>query len=245
MDASKIRQFVNSPAYPVVAAAASIGVGIGVGILADRIFCGKAEAEGELEDGWWEDSFGSDDDPVEYPEPVADFPPIPEGVNEVGDIADKVVNDELFKKPDISRMVDYTKYSDPGKNLNDVKIEKDRVVVPDDTDSPEDLDDDRFEIIDEKEFVKAVGNGDGWAEATGTYFTQDRILAGWNDDLEEKDVSNTVGWRAIHMFDDQDVKAVYVRNVQLKVLYEIVRSDNPMEQAIQDAIADHISEVQE
>lgn len=170
---------------------------------------------------------------------------IPKGVNVVDDVVDKVVNDKMFVKPDISKMIDYTKYSDVAKTYGAKDPEPAHIVMPDDEDAPEAYDDDRFELIDEQEFVKEVGNLNGYVSATGTYFVQDKVLAGWNEDLVEKDISNTVGWRAIAMFDEPDVKAVYVKNHELKVLYEIVRSDDTMESAIEESVKMEISEVQE
>ena len=174
-----------------------------------------------------------------------DAPVIPKGVNVVDDVVDKVVNDKMFVKPDISKMIDYTKYSDTAKTYGAKDSEPAHIVMPDDEDAPEAYDDDRFELIDEQEFVKEVGNLNGYVSATGTYFVQDKVLAGWNEDLVEKDISNTVGWRAIAMFDEPDVRAVYVKNHELKVLYEIVRSDDSMESAIEESVKMEISEVQE
>lgn len=193
---------------------------------------------GDLEDEWEDDDgyYSYDEEPS---------PEIPEGVNMVNDVVDKVVNDKMFVKPDISKMIDYTKYSDAARKYGAEDVNFANVVMPDDEDAPEAYDDDRFELIDEQEFVKEVGNLNGYVSATGTYFVQDRVLAGWNEDLVEKDISNTVGWRAVRMFDEPDVKAVYVKNHELKVLYEIVRSDDTMESAIEESMKMEISEVQE
>lgn len=194
--------------------------------------------DGEPDEDWEEDGYYSYDMEASSPE-------IPEGVNMVGDIVDKVVNDKMFVKPDISKMIDYTKYSDIARGYGESESEPAKIVMPDDEDAPEAYDDDRFELIDEQEFVREVGNLNGFVSATGTYFVQDKALAGWNEDLKEKDISNTVGWRAIRMFDEPDVKAVYVRNNDLKVLYEIVRGEDTMESAIQESLKMDISEIQE
>lgn len=224
--------------------AGSVAAGVAIGTVTEIALAKwrKLREEACYGEGLDEEMFDSDDD-------EGDLPDIPEGVNVVdavaGDLVDKVVNGQMFVKPDISKMVDYTKYSDIAKRYSDDETKAGKIVMPDDEDAPEAYDDDRFELIDEAEFVKEIGNLDGYVSATGTYFVQDRVLAGWNEDLVEKDISNTVGWRAISMFDSPDVKAVYVRNHELKVLYEIVRCDETMESAIEESIKMDISEVQE
>lgn len=243
MDGRKFSEFAGTVYYKAGSVLLAIGAGVAIGFAVDRIFAKKDEAcPEELEDGWWEDAF--EEDPVL---------PIPEGVNVIDmvadtadDLVDKVVNDKMFMKPDISKVIDYTKYSDISRTYgNQKEINFDEIVMPSDDDAPDAFDDDRFEIIDEAEFVKEIGNGSGYVSATGTYFVQDRILAGWNDDLSEKDISNTIGWRAVSMFDSPDVRAVYVRNSQLKVLYEIVRSDDSMESAIHETLFEEVAEIQE
>lgn len=183
--------------------------------------------------------------------------PFPEGVNIVEsgdpdsqnkvDKVDKIVNDEIFVKPDIAKMRDYTKYANaPGKHAKSLDPEEGEEISEDGGEMVVDvLDDDRFEIISEQEFVHEVGNENGYVSATGTYFTQDGILAGWNDDLVEKDILNTVGMKAISAFDQQSTKAVYVRNVQLKVLYEIVRCDDPMEDVLRENEEASVDAIQE
>lgn len=222
--------------------AASLASGLVIGTVTELVITkwNKRHEEacyGDLEDDDWED----DDGYYSYDEEEA-FPEVPEGVNE---IVDKVVNDKMFVKPDITKMIDYTKYSDTARKYGAEDTNFANVVMPDDEDAPEAYDDDRFELIDEREFVKEIGNLNGYVSATGTYFVQDKVLAGWNEDLVEKDISNTVGWRAIRMFDEPDVKAVYVKNHDLKVLYEIVRSDDTMASAIEESVKMEISEVQE
>lgn len=227
MNLARFHEFVKSGYYwPTVAVVAG-GIGIAVGVSVDRIFGENGEPEeGEAcPEGEWD---------KEWDEPADRLPPIPEGVNEITR-QEKVVEDRLFSKPDISKLVDYTKYSDKAKAYS---ADKDGDVVPvefpDDTDAPE-ADDPRMEIIDEQEFMKATGNMDGYVSVTCGYFTQDGILAGWDEDMDEKDIGETVGWRAVRMFDSPDVKAVYVRNTHLKVLYEVVRYDDAYEEVLADA----------
>ena len=208
----QLKDIVNHPAYPFASAVTAIAVGIGIGFLVDRL-CSKEKPEEDYGDGY-------EDLPL---------PEIPEGVNVVSER--KVVEDKLFVKPDISKMKDYTKYYDSAKNYSNAGKAK----AEEAQDAPEnELEDPRFELIDEQEFVKGIGNEDGYVTASSTYFTQDKVLAGWNEDLLERDIQNTVGWRAIRMFDSNDVKAVYVRNSELKVLYEIVRCDDLMEEVLQE-----------
>jgi hypothetical protein len=224
--------------------AAALASGLVIGTATELAIAKWKERHEEAcpDDEDWDEE---DDGYYSYDEEDLTSPEIPEGVNVVSDVVDKVVNDKMFVKPDISKMIDYTKYSDAAKRYGESESEPAKIVMPDDEDAPEAYDDDRFELIDEQEFVREVGNLNGFVSATGTYFVQDKVLAGWNEDLREKDISTTVGWRAIRMFDEPDVKAVYVRNNDLKVLYEIVRGEDTMESAIQESLKMDISEIQE
>lgn len=152
-----------------------------------------------------------------------EFPDIPEGVNLEDDIEErKLSQSKLFVKPDLSKYVDYTKYQ---KHADEEEAD----------DEEQEHEDFIFQITEE-EFVRQSGNGDGYVTATATWFTQDHILAGWNDDLLEREPSETVGQESVDMFDDPAVKAVYVRNENLKVLFEVVRCDDPMEEVIQESL---------
>ena len=128
-----------------------------------------------------------------------------------------------FKKPNISEVVDYTKFYDNGNE---------KAEATDKSQGNSDSDGDvsassysMFEIISEDEFVASIGNDDGYVTATGTFFPESRVLAGWNEQEEPKDVATTIGEEAVKLFENEDVKAVYVRNVHLKVLYEVVRGE--------------------
>lgn len=189
-------------------AAISVAVGVASGFVADRIISWR-NAEKAWE-AFEEYSYEEDDE----------FPDIPEGVNVVDEPPTPVGNAAMYEKPDLSQLVDYTKYS-----KEDVTEQKA---------AAEDLP--GVEIISEEEFVKRTGNLDGYVTATGTWFPQEFILAGWNEDLVEKDPASTVGEKAIEMFEDPTVDAVYVRNDVLKVLFEIVRSDSSFDLAEQEVL---------
>ncbi len=207
-------KFAASKAYAPVVALASVGIGTAVGFLSDKFIFSKVEDEenGNDIDDW-------DEEPEEY-----DLPDIPDGVNEVEDLKSKMDNEtnKLFVKPDLNNYIDYTKYQDLTKNYS--------------TDVPKEEPVEEFiHVIDEEEFVKETGNEDGYVSVTASYFTQEKILAGWNDDLIEREPSETVGEKSLELFDDPSVKAVYVRNDSLKVLYEIVRCDDSYESALMEA----------
>lgn len=190
--------------------AVSCLVGVATGFVADRLISWKT-----AKDAW---NSMEEYDPYLYEDD--EYPDIPEGVNEVEQEGVEVVP-PMYEKPDLSQLVDYTKFSkadaaEPGN-------------VP-----AEDLP--GVEIISQEEFVKRTGNLDGFVTATGTWFSQEGILAGWNEDLVEKDPASTVGEKAIEKFEDPTVDAVYVRNDVLKVLFEIVRSDDPFYLAQQELL---------
>lgn len=191
-------------------AAVSTVVGVAAGFIADRVISWK-----NAEDAWkaFEDYRIDDED---------DFPDIPEGVNLVP--SEAVPTNNMYNKPDLSQLVDYTKYSNDDADGN-------HVPVSDTNELP------GVEIISEEEFVKRTGNLDGYVTATGTWFSQEGILAGWNEDLVEKDPASTVGEKVVEMFEDPTVDAVYVRNDVLKVLFEIVRSDSSFYLAEQELLA--------
>ena len=162
------------------------------------------------------------------------YPDIPEGVNqlepmEVDDepefLGDRTISAK-YEKPDI---VDYTRYSKLVEEIiskNDEKVEE--AAEEKEEENP------ACSFITEKEYLDTVG---GFAKADATYFTVDKILAGWNEDLVIRDIPSTVGWKAIHAFDDPSVKSVYVRNSELEVDYEIVRCDDLFDEVVQEAIA--------
>lgn len=134
---------------------------------------------------------------------------IPEGVNVVDE-------DDLVLRP-----VDYTAYSKHGQ-----KEEAEEPV------------DDGIEVISEEEFVRGTGNLlDGYVSVTGTYFANEKLLAGWDDALDERDVASTVGAEAISKLEEDGVDAVYVKNERLKVLYEIVKSNEEYEVAAREALS--------
>ena len=128
-----------------------------------------------------------------------------------------------FEKPDISKMVDYTKFFP--RDVTEVISVNGQPVGKAEEGEHEEEDHTMLDIISEDEFVKLSGNLDGYVTATGTFFPDNGVLAGWNDSLEPKDIATTIGDKAAAMFEDESVGAVYVRNKQLKVLYEVIRGD--------------------
>lgn len=228
-------RLARSKAYPIVC----IGVGVGIGAL---VGAGVELVSRRLKERKYEEAMDE-----YYP-----MPDIPEGVNVVEDIDDyddsrediwgvdsdgdvKTVSNGIFSKPlpddflnrkrDVEKMVDYTKYSSD-KNQNDAKVPKEEEEPAPGKDA--------FEMIDSDEFVKAMGNQDGYACCTGTYFADDRILAGWNEKLEEKDASKTIGEDAVKAL-QEGMTSVYVRNTLLKVLFEVIRSDSSFAEAVEDS----------
>lgn len=190
MDISKLTAFARSESYKPVALAAACLSGIAVGLVVDRIFDGKGE-----------------------PAALEEEEPPSRTSAETGEGAERIEIGETFEKPDISELVDYTKfYRKSAKPEEDAGTEKEETVSPS-----------VFELITEDEFIALTGNPDGYVTAVGTFYPEERILAGWNDSTEPKDVATTIGNDAAIQFEDESVKAVYVRNTALKVLYEVVR----------------------
>lgn len=183
--------------WPAVAAVSAFA-GIGVGILVDRL---TAEEDGE--------------EPVDV-----EGPDKPVVVSERSSIEEAEVS-SAFRKPDISELIDYTKFyeSATGKEAGDGGQDEDGDVPTHQFAEQPSV----FEIISEDEFIAATGNDDGYVTATGTFFPESRVLAGWNDKAEPKEVKETIGEEAAAMFEDETVGAVYVRNTALKVLYEVIR----------------------
>lgn len=215
------------------AALAGIGIGFAVDKVIKIVESRKTPGQTDI----------SDQEAVPYDadrEDEDEYPPIPEGVNEPKDQIKRAKDiSDTFRKPSITSVIDYTKYADKAKQYDKTEMLSNLSFddVHDMSEAPEGYSDpDYITIIEESEFVKGIGNEDGFASVTGTYFTSDKVLAGWNEDLVEKDVASNVGFRAIAMFDEPHVKAVYVRNDEKKVLYEILRSDDPMEEVVREAI---------
>lgn len=134
-----------------------------------------------------------------------------------------------FSKPDISELIDYTKFSHKDE---EVVSENGKAVTDED---PQEVNAPTvFEIISVDEFLKGTGNGDGYTSVVGTWFPQDGVLAGWNEQMEEKDPRSTIGEEAIAMFDDPEVDLVYVRNTHLKVLFEIMKSNYSFDEVVDE-----------
>lgn len=206
--------------------AISVGAGVAVGIAVDRIIAWRRARK-------YEEALDSYSYPEEeYDWEEREYLEIPEGVNVVGadtdgdrDILPSTNPDRasgpLYRKPDLSEMVDYTKFSKDDKKEEDDDPGEEAAYV---------------HLISEEEFVRGTGNLDGYVSVTGTWFVQDHILAGWDLDLAEKDPSTTIGEKAVEKFDDPEVKAIYVRNDLLKVLFEVVRSDDLFDLAYQEVL---------
>ena len=177
-------------------ALASAGVGIGIGVLADKFIFSDKDEEDDYEkdpnafldyideDGVRHIHYDLDDEDVKdaLGMEVYEDLDIPKGVNMIEDVASNLTDkaSKLFVKPDLNKYIDYTKYQDMAKNYS--------------TDVPKEEPVEEFiHVIDEEEFVKETGNEDGYISVTASYFTQEKILAGWNDDLIEREPSETVG----------------------------------------------------
>lgn len=200
----KIAAFARSPWYNLVAAGVSCASGVAAGVAYEMIHK-EADSDIPLED---------------YPLYAGNGRYVRDG-EEAEDVVEETAPSfaqpkagSVFEKPGLEDMVDYTKYySSPKAGAH----------AAEETDEKGKVDHSVFEIISEAEFVSATGNPDGYVTATGTYFPESRILSGWNDKAEPKDVKTTIGEEAVMRFEDEDVEAVYVRNTALKVLYEVVR----------------------
>lgn len=68
-----------------------------------------------------------------------------------------------------------------------------------------------------------------YVKRTGTYFSVDEILAGWDKDLEPIDLANIFPIKDVErieaMLQAEDVPAVYIRSNVLETDFEIVKSD--------------------
>lgn len=212
----------------LIAGAVGMASGIVVGVIVDKLASRKEQHEGEIP--MHEDpDFDGDRDKCRVIAStngyVDDEEPVP-------------VIAQAFEKPDISQMVDYTKFSK--KTVYGVVEKPEEKGEPSHTETISklpthdgaDFDGDResyIEIISEDEFLRATGNEDGYVSVVGTWFPEDKVLAGWNEELQLKSVEDTVGWDVMSAFDDEETRAVYVRNTKHKVLYEIVRGSGTYE----------------
>lgn len=204
MDIVKIGAIAKSEPvkYWVGAVSAAVVTGTAIGVLVELV---DAKVRKIREERIFEEYEELSETYVQQEDEAVDF----------GEYEDVVVS-PAFNKPDISQLTDYTKFHRNGP------------TPPEGTDKegPEETESSVFEIISEKDFVRMTGNLDGYASVTGTWFPQDEVLAGWDNDLEPKDPAATIGEEAVRIFDDPEVKAVYVRNTADKVLFEIVRCDD-------------------
>lgn len=207
--------FTAKPQYLAFSIFGSLALGVIAGFAIDRIFAKEEACEGD----YCEPNEMEDEEDTYKPPKLYEV----EGIDDKAQ--EKKVND-VFVKPDINSMTDYTKYFAKNKNYNKTDIPKE----PEEPENGEDW----SVIITREEFLKSTGNEDGYVSVTGGYFPSDGILAGWNEDLVEKDPHETVGKKAIDQFDDSSVKVVYVRNTKDKVLYEIIRYDDSFEDVVNE-----------
>ena len=189
--------------------AARPGYFAAVGVASIGIGVGIYFLSGKIAELVKEKSAGQDDG-AEYAE--ADIQDGAQGEKPHEVVYEKTISEEFVKPP----IIDYTSFSRKG----------DEAAEEPAANGPE------IEIITVNEYMDASGE---YGKADGTYFTSDKVLAGWNERLDKKVVEDTVGTEAVEAFDDPDVKAVYVRNKTIMVDFEIVRSDVPYEEALQEA----------
>ena len=210
------------PGYYGAITGVSIGVGFGTYFLAGFIKKKVCEMREKSE----KEEYSEYVDKTEEYDTVDEWPDIPDGVNPM---PERVIGPE-FAKPSLAEMVDYTKFY---SNVPEGESGEEELEESEKGDDEEDLDNPSFVIISEQEYMNTSA---GTVKADGTYFTQDKLLAGWNESLAEKDISSTIGWKAVHAFDDPAVRSVYVRNLDLMVDYEIVRCDDPFEDVLQETL---------
>jgi hypothetical protein len=209
-----VRTMIGNGTYWPCVAAISAAAGAGADVLVWKLTTRGEYDEYDGEEGEYDDEEGEYDvKPYEYD--GGELPDIPEGVNEISGQDPE----ELFRKPSLDSYIDYTKFGGYTKEVE----------------TPTDEPSHGVELISAEEFVKGTGNLDGYASVTGTYFTKDGILAGWNDELEEKIPEEHVGMAVLEKFDDPSVESVYVRNDVDKVLFEIIRCDEPFDSARAEA----------
>lgn len=203
--------------YPVAAGAASVAIGCIAGTVADIVYRKVAvdpedEYKEMLEDFRYAEK-------IELKNRILSKADNIESEDTDGDVK-PLISTNFEKKP----LVDYTKFSKSNseKEASDDKTENEDVVPTPAT------------VISEEEFVRASGNLDGYTTAIGTWFAQERILAGWNDKLEVKDPEESIGMEAVRLLDDGQA-SVHVRNTALKVLFEIVLSEFSYEDALEES----------
>ena len=213
----------SNPVYFGVLGAASIGLGVGAYFLCDFI--------DRKRNRYADEQFAMYDEL--HPEEDDGLPHIPEGVNEVADEDEKVIAPG-FRKPDISEMVDYTKYAKMSREYDTAEPDMADLRNAETVNAEEGDDSWKFREITEIEYLDP---SNGMSKVDATYFTQERMLAGWNDELAERDIESTIGSECLKAFDDPKVRSVYVRNLEMGIDYEIVRCDDAYEEVLRESLS--------
>ena len=199
------------PAYSGMWLGIGVCLGIGASIAADRIekMIKARKACEEQEDGY---------------EVVLEYDQAPEHEG-----FEKVITAEGYSKPPIT---DYTRFFK-------VEDEEGEIVVAEENDEVSDIPekvDEPMILISEEEYMDVTLPG--YAKADGTFFAADGVLAGWNDKLLVQDPTDTIGLMALDILKEGVDGTVYVRNPELKVDYQITRSDDTYESALDDVEPD-------
>lgn len=148
---------------------------------------------------------------------------IPDGVN----MLEELPLDVADAGEPARNTVDYTKFSSKKRNESE----------------EDEREHSSQKLISSEEFVNGTGNlMDSYVSVTGTYFVQDGVLAGWDASLDERDIESTVGQAAIDKLVSGEESAVYVVNEDLKVLYEIVKSNDPYGDALEELYVSETSD---
>lgn len=213
------------PGYFSIVAVVSIGVGIGSYLAAGKIK-EKLDERKALKDENASDETNPRD--IEWEE--AEF-----------DGYERVIVNEEYSKPSL---VDYTKFFMGDKK--EVERSAEATSIPSETlpevppaeneiDSEQEISSPSF-IISEKDYLDT--SLPGYAKADGTFFTEDDILAGWNDKLNIQDPRRTIGEDIFKMMKDGNWNTVYVRNPELKVDYQITKTDSSYDDAVAELAGD-------
>lgn len=214
----------RKPWYPF----ACIGVGFATGYLTELVMGAVKDAKSlsaEMAEAGLVnlDAIEEAGEVREYAEKAAGY--LDDGVRKVSEAFEKPEMDEVV---DTTKIVDYTRYA---------KEKLEEIAKPDEGEAMKELEVPPMSMIDvisEEEFLRASGNSDGFVTVVGTWFPDERILAGWDDKLEEKPAAENIGDEAVRLLDD-GAAAVYVRNRLVNVLFEVVRSQDSWEDAVADA----------
>lgn len=212
------------PGYFSIVAVVSIGVGIGSYLAAGKIK--EKLDERNASKTISEDEKNPQD--VEWEE--AEF-----------DGYERVIVNEEYSKPSL---VDYTKFfmgdkKEAARNAEATSIPSETLPevppVENETDGEQEVSSPSF-IISEEDYLDT--SLQGYAKADGTFFTEDDILAGWNDKLNIQDPRRTIGEDIFKMMKDGDWNTIYVRNPELKVDYQITKTDSSYDDAVAELAGD-------